>query len=136
VPGVDLESVPLPGRPGESHEQFVGGLDRSPAVLADEVAVRSLGKMVGGRPVPEVGVDHHAEPLEFVEVPVHGGQCDVGSVRLNPLGQILDGPVSRTVEERLEQEPPRGGDPSAVLAHQSQHVVDRVDLVEVVVDRE
>ena len=83
--GGRCEAEPGLGRPGQTPEELVGGLDHRPAGLADEVGVGERGELVGGRAVPEVGVDDHAEVLEVLEVAVDGREVDVGGALPGPL---------------------------------------------------
>ena len=65
-------------------EEILGRLDGRAADLADEMAVCLGGEVIGGRAVPEVGVDHHAEALELLEVPVDGGGVHIRRERPGP----------------------------------------------------
>ena len=63
VVGVDGEAELALAVPGQAPEQLVGCLQRRPARLADEVAMGLGGQLVGGRTVPQVGVDDDPELL-------------------------------------------------------------------------
>lgn len=78
VAGVDGEAVVALGGGSQSAEEILRGLEHGSAGLADEMAVGLGGQMVGGRSVSEMGVDDDPEPFELVEIPVNGGQMDVG----------------------------------------------------------
>ena len=92
------------GPVGEADEQLVGCLDRAAAVLAHEMAMGAGGQVVGGRAVPEVGMDDDPEPFELLEVPVDGGEVDVGSSRLDDGRQILGAVMARVVEDGLQEQ--------------------------------
>jgi hypothetical protein len=134
VPGVDLESEALACGFGQAPEELVRRLHRCATGLAHEMAVGTGGQMVGRRSVTEVRVDHDAELLEFLEIPVDGGQGHVRCLDLDGLDKVFGCLVARSLEQGLEQEPARMGDTPAVFAYEGQDVVHGVDLVEVVVD--
>lgn len=114
VPRIDREAEVTPSSRRETLEVILGGLDHRPARLADKMPVSLRGQVIEGRPVPEVRMDDHTEPLEFVEVPVNGRQVDVRSVGLYLSGQLLGSPVPGTFEEAVHQQTTRSGDPAAV----------------------
>ena len=88
VTGVDLESVPCAGRRGQRPVNSSSGASTAvPQSWQTKWQWAPGGQVVGGRPVTEVGVDHHSQLLELVEVPVDGRQRHVG-------GPGLDGSAS------------------------------------------
>jgi hypothetical protein len=75
--GADFEAEPGLCFSREAGEHSLVRLIGRPAPLAHEMPVRLRGELVGSRPVAEVRVDHQADPLELVEVAVHGGDVHV-----------------------------------------------------------
>ena len=55
-----------------------GRLGDAPAHVANEMAVIVGGQVIRRRPMPEMTMDHDAEPLELVEVAVDRRHVDVG----------------------------------------------------------
>ena len=70
------------------------------------MGVRTGSEVICGRTVALVGMDDDAHLLELFEVPIDRRQGDVGSLRLDHLGQSLCGPMTRSIEEGVEEKPP------------------------------
>ena len=70
-------------RSRQAFEDLVGCLDHGAALFADEVAMGPGGQVVGGRAVPEMGVDDDPEALEVVEVSIDRRDVDLGRLRLD-----------------------------------------------------
>ena len=125
--GVDVEVEARTAACGQAAEDLVGRLDHGAALLAHEVAVGAGRQVVGGRAVPEMGVDHHTQPLEIVEVPVDRGDVHLGRHGLDasaPSSSAVRCPESRRAPAAAG---PGARDPSAVLAEQGQGPLDAVD---------
>jgi len=71
----------------------------------------------------QVGMDDDAQLLEVFEVPVDGGEVDIGGPGLHLAGQLLGRLVPLGAEDGLQEEAPgRGGAPPS-FSHQRQHGV-------------
>ena len=110
-------------------EQLVRRLDRVATVFADEVAMGTGGQVVRGRPMPEMGMDDDAEPLQLLQVAIDRRQVDVGGPRLDEDGEVLGAVVAGVVEDGLEEQATGVRDPPATLADQGEHVVNGTDVV-------
>lgn len=126
--GIDREPQVLFRGAGEVFEQRVGSLEPVSAGLANEVCVRLGRKLVRGRSVTEVGMDHYSDPLQLLQVPVDRGEVNVRSAGLNGLGHLLGAQMSLGREQRFENDPPRRGGSPAHRAEQGDHVLHGRDL--------
>ena len=122
---VDGEPELGPSFPGQVVEERVGDLNQLAALLADEMPVHRRRQVVGRRPVPEMGMDVEAQPLELIEVAVDGGDVDVGSLGLDLVTELLGRPVTFGGEEGTEEEASRRGHPTTVLAYELEGILER-----------
>src|SRR5436190_13669996 len=116
---------PPPDRAADAVE--LAGLDGPcpPAALADEVLANSLAdERVEAGAVPEVDVADDAERLHPLEVAVDRGQVERRAPFVEPLGDALgrDRPLGR--EQRLEDHPAGGRQPTALSADRRGDVVE------------
>ena len=116
-------------RSARAHEQLVRRFDRVATVFADEVAMGTGGQVVRGRPMPEMGMDDNAEPLQLLQVAIDRRQVDVGGSRLDEDGEVLGAVVAGIVEDGLEEQAAGVRDPPAALADQGEDVVNGADVV-------
>ena len=86
-----------------------------------------LGREVVRRcAVPEVGVDHHAEAFELLEVPVHGRGVHIRRELSHHGEQLLGGRVLGALDERGEDQAPGGRHPRAALSQLGHELLDRI----------
>ncbi len=71
----------------------------------------------------EMGVDDHAESLEFLEVAVYRRNVDVRRLALDLSGKILRRSVSARVEKSLEETPPGRRDSTSVRPQPSEDLL-------------
>lgn len=77
--GVDREPGLLERRRRERREELIADLEHRSAFLADEMAVRRRGEVVGRGAVAEMHMGDDAEPLELLEVAVNGRDVKSGA---------------------------------------------------------
>ena len=124
VARVDGKAESLLRRPIQTPKEIVGHIDDRAAALANQVAVRMLGQVVGGGAVSEMGVHDHAELLQFIEIAVDGRDVHIWRLGLHSPCQILCRHMPRCLEEDLEEKPTRACGPAPLLPHQGKHGVD------------
>src|SRR5262245_41546644 len=96
-----------------------------PAPLAERVLVLlSTDELVEPRPVAEVDVADEPDPLQRLEVAVHGGEVGGRKRSVEPGSELLgaDGPVDG--EQRLEDEPAGTRQPQPVRPHHGERIGD------------
>ena len=114
--GPQCEVELLPRARSQLLEQVCRRLQCSSTVLADEMAMRVGGQVIGSRAVAEVRVHHDTESFELFEVAVDRRGVDVGSELTDGVEEFLGSGVDAALRQRLQYEAPRGGDADAILA--------------------
>ncbi len=106
---VDREPELSYGPSSEVGEEPFRNLDVGIALPTNQVAVRCARKMIGRRPVPEMGVRDHTEALELLQVPVHGRDGDVGCASLNLRRELLSCSMPCSLEQGTDEKASRCG---------------------------
>jgi hypothetical protein len=102
VVGVNVKAVSATSSPSQTLEQLGRKLYDRRTLFADQVTVSQSGQTEHGRTVTKMGVDHDAQSLELVEVPVDSGHVHIGCDAVDLFAQFLRGPLSRVVEQCLQ----------------------------------
>ncbi len=73
----------------------------------------------------QVGVFDDAQLLELLQIPVDGGEMDVGGPPLDGCGQLFGGQMAVRLEEDLENDPAGRRGPASPGPDQGEDVIDR-----------